>query len=346
MAETKIEWADAVWNPTRGCTKIGPGCKSCYAETFAERFRGVTGHPYELGFDPRTVPEKLAEPLAWRKPRRIFVDSMSDLFHEDFPFEYIAACFGVMAACPKHTFLVLTKRPARALEFFRYIAERGKAYSRRGEVEECFRRARQECDGAAIEASAAYEPAEIDWPLPNVWMGASVSTQADLDKNAPILLQIPAAVRFLSVEPMLGPVNIEPFLQYPPFHEDYKCTLGVTEFRGIEWVIVGGESGPGARPCDVAWIRSIVQQCREAGTACFVKQLGANVRDRNDAGFDGDGDWPEHIGAECRAELDPDDDAQTYQGAAVRIHLRDRKGGDPDEWPEDLRVREFPEVAR
>lgn len=302
---SKIEWTDTTWNPTRGCTKIAQGCKNCYAETFAERWRGIPGHPYEHGFDPRIVPEKLTEPLKWKKPRRIFVDSMSDLFHEAFSFEYISAVFGVMAACPQHTFQVLTKRPARALEFFRWFDER--LNDALIGVKEIRRH------GFDFSISTLADTASR-WPLPNVWIGTSIATQKDADQNT-ILLQIPAAVRFLSAEPLIEAVDLTRF-----FYVGAEGGIDYAYSRSqlVSWLIVGGESGHGARPCNVEWIRSIVEQCKAAGVPCFVKQLGAKP-------YDGDFFF------------------ETGQTRHDCLSLRDRKGGNWDEWPADLRVREFPE---
>jgi protein gp37 len=213
-----IEWTDATWNPMRGCTKVSPGCKHCYAETFAERFRGVPGHPFEQGFDLRLVPEALALPLRWRAGRRVFVNSMSDLFHEAVPDEFIGQVFDVMAKAPQHQFQVLTKRSARM---------------------------------AAVAA-------ELRVPS-NVWMGVSVESEpyaARVDD----LRRVRAGVRFLSVEPLLGP-------------------LPSLDLRGIHWVIVGGESGPRARPMASEWARSVRDQCLASGVPFFFKQWGG-VRKR------------------------------------------------------------------
>jgi protein gp37 len=282
-ANSSIEWllGGATWNPTRGCTPIAPECARCYARTFAERWRGIPGHPYEQGFDPRTVPDALDLPKRWRKPRTVFVNSMSDLFHVAFPDAYIMDVLSVIAAARWHRYIILTKRAARMRDFFRAHREWW------GEPE-------------------------------HVTLGVSVGTLArrgEID----ILRETPAARRMVSFEPLL---------------ED----LGNVDLRGIDLAAIGGESGPGARPCDVRWIRSLVKLCRSAGCAPFVKQLGAHVEDRNDAGFDGDetDTWP----ADTRVEDDPGDTG--YQGAPVRVRLRDRKGADPAEWPEDLRVREMP----
>jgi protein gp37 len=350
--KSSIEWTDATWNPVRGCDEISPGCDNCYARVFAERFRGVPGHPYERGFDPRLAPDKLTEPVKWRAPRRIFVDSMSDLFHEDFPFDYIASCFGVMAACPQHTFQVLTKRPERAAEFFSAPVgletreESVAGYASRLADLVWDARGSEEWRYPALHGrSVANRRAWPGWPLPNVHIGTSIANQRDAETNIPYLLQIPAAVRFLSVEPLIGPVNIREYLmsgadpgrcancgqghgfsRCPNYGGVAKTRSGAvpcTEFRrqdfAIAWVIVGGESGPGARPCDVAWIRSIVAQCKAVGVPVFVKQLGAKPES------DGFADLNGRIARGPR-----------------RIVLDDRKGGDWNEWPADLRIRQFP----
>lgn len=208
-----IEWTQATWNPVRGCTKVSPGCKHCYAETFAERFRGVPGHPFEQGFDLRLVPTALDLPLRWRKGRLVFVNSMSDLFHEDVPDAYVERVFSVIRTAPHHQFQVLTKRAERMFEF-----------TQRHGVP------------------------------PNAWMGVSVESVAYRSRIA-LLRRVPAKVRFLSLEPLLGP-------------------LGALGLRGIHWVIVGGESGPGARRMKPDWVTDIRRQCRQAGIPFFFKQWG------------------------------------------------------------------------
>lgn len=316
---TKIEWTDVTWNPVRGCSRVSEGCRNCYAERMAARnLPGLrsptTGEPFAVLRDagPRwtgqieLIKAKLHEPLRWKRPRRVFVNSMSDLFHESLPDEAIDRVFAVMALCPQHVFQVLTKRPERMREYFADIPYR------------------QEMVGIVAEYESGidrYTNTSPRWtfPLDNVWLGVSVEDQVTADERIPLLLQTPAAVRFVSYEPALGPVSfrwaswvprIKPgALEWHEWHLD--------GLRGIGWVICGGESGPGARQCDIAWMRSVIAECKEAGVPVFVKQLGAN-----DTRY---------------TELD-----QGYQGAPVQVWLRDRKGGDPSEWPADLRVREFP----
>ncbi|HEV2962052.1 MAG TPA: phage Gp37/Gp68 family protein [Candidatus Angelobacter sp.] len=215
---SKIEWTDATWNPVRGCSKISPGCKHCYAERFAERFRGVDGHPFEQGFDLRLVPEKLADPLRWKTPKMIFVNSMSDLFHTQVPQSYISKVASVMLLARWHTYQVLTKRSERLRELLS------------GPLRQ-----------AAEEA--------------HIWWGVSVENRKHGFPRIADLQATPAAVRFLSIEPLI---------------ED----LGTLQLDGISWVIIGGESGPGARPMREEWVLSVREQCREAGIPFFFKQWG------------------------------------------------------------------------
>lgn len=222
--KSKIEWTDATWNPVRGCTKISPGCKHCYAEAFAERFRGVKGHPYEQGFDLRLVPSKLEEPLRWKTPRMIFVNSMSDLFHEAVPDPFIEQIVSVMSQAKWHTYQVLTKRSLRMHDLLR---------SRLGSTAQ----------------------------LSHIWWGVSVEDKQYGVPRIDHLRSTPASVRFLSIEPLL---------------ED----LGVLDLSGIHWVIVGGESGYGARPMREEWVLSIRDQCAKAGIAFFFKQWGGHRKSR------------------------------------------------------------------
>ena len=229
-SNTSIEWTDATWNPIRGCTKISPGCAHCYAETFAERFRGVPGHPYEQGFDLRFVPGKLAEPLRLRSPRMIFVNSMSDLFHEGVPDDYIASVVRVMNLTPWHTYQVLTKRSERMRDYL----------------------------------DSHPEAADKPW----IWWGVSVENRRDGLPRMSHLRAAPAGMRFLSVEPLL---------------ED----LGAIDLSGIDWVILGGESGPGARPMNADWARSIRDQCQAAKVPFFFKQWGGTRKGKTGRLLDG-----------------------------------------------------------
>ena len=214
--KSAIEWTESTWNPVTGCDKVSPGCAHCYAETFAERWRGVPGHPYEQGFDLRLWPERLEQPLRWRRPRLIFVNSMSDLFHEDIPDEFVAEVFEVMREADWHTFQILTKRHERLVEL----------------------------------------GCQIDWPK-NVWMGVSIENRRFVHR-ADHLRQVSAAMRFVSAEPLLGPLE----------------GLDLSE---IDWLIAGGESGPRHRPVRVEWLRDLRDRCAEAEVAFFFKQWGGRT---------------------------------------------------------------------
>lgn len=243
--ESKIEWTDATWNPVTGCDKVSPGCKNCYAETLAERFRGTPGHPYEQGFDLRLWPDRLKLPKLWTKPRRIFVNSMSDLFHEQIPLSFIQAVFMAMQKADHHTFQVLTKRP---------------------------------------EGMRDLSPLLV-WP-DHIWAGTSVENE-DYLWRVPVLLEVPAKTKFLSLEPLLGPIK------------------GLHQYLdGIDWVIVGGESGPGARHMELEWVREIRDQCKDARVPFFMKQTGSSL--------------------------------------SKAMSLKSRKGEDMAEWPNDVQIREFP----
>jgi protein gp37 len=237
---SEIDWTDMTWNPVRGCTKVSPGCKFCYAEAFAERFRGVAGHPYERGFDVRVVPGVLEQPLRWRKPRKVFVNSMSDLFHEDVPDAFIDRALAVMLLSPRHTFQVLTKR-----------AERLPIYMQGAGV-----RVADVAAALAAKRGTALAASARAWPPRNLWLGVSVEDRRYGLPRLDALRRTPAALRFLSIEPLLE-------------------ELGPVDLPGIGWVIVGGESGGRARECNLAWIRCVVEQCDEQSVPVFVKQMGA-----------------------------------------------------------------------
>ncbi len=237
MASTSpIEWTQMTWNPVRGCTRVSEGCRNCYAERLATRFAGIGGAYEGLSIMTpsgprwtnkiRLVPEILEQPLRWRQPRLIFVNSMSDLFHPDVPLEFIQRVFDVVERCPQHTFQILTKRSERLREL----------------------------------------APSLNWPA-NAWMGVSVE-DARVTRRISDLQAVPAAVRFLSVEPLIGPIDYLPL-------------------EGIHWVIVGGESGPGARPIEPEWVKSIFRQCRTAETAFFFKQWGGPRKNRTGRELDG-----------------------------------------------------------
>lgn len=282
---TGISWTDETWNPVRGCSRVSEGCRHCYAEQQAARIvrmgKGqptpydglvsvrskVSGLRYKdinaagSWDEPRwtgvvrLAPERLADPLRWRRPRRVFVNSMSDLFHESLTNEQIAAVFGIMAACPQHTFQILTKRARRMREWFEWLRNQSDPYPAG---------ALDYLDDTATDALAGHYNcchlnlmASCRWPLRNVWLGVSVENQDAADERGDDLRETPAAVHFWSVEPQLGDVNARRWLG---------------RGRGCEWLINGCESGPGARPCATSWLRSLRDQCKEAGVPFFLKQ--------------------------------------------------------------------------
>ncbi|NLG06044.1 MAG: phage Gp37/Gp68 family protein [Clostridia bacterium] len=271
---TKIEWTGATWNPLVGCSVVAAGCRNCYAMRMASRVEAMGTAPHYAGTTTRVngkavwtgkvngAPEKIVlQPLRWKRPRRIFVNSMSDLFHESVPDEAIDRIFAVMALCPQHTFQVLTKRPDRMRAYL--------STPTRHDI---------------IAARWNYHPSRPKggdsrtaglWPFPNVWLGTSVSTQADADANIPHLLATPAAVRFLSCEPLLGPVDLRGIWTHCPTHDFASgfCVGPCPDRRRIDWVICGGESGPKRRPIDLQWARSLRAQCAAAGVPFFFKQV-------------------------------------------------------------------------
>lgn len=297
MLNSKIEWlhrpgkASRTYNPINGCTRISPGCINCYAEQMASRFSDAGQFYAGLAARTKSGPRwsgnvrleeaKITEPLKWRQPATVF-PSMSDWFHEDVPDKWLDLLFAVWSQCPQHTLLLLTKRAKRMYEYF----------------------SNPDREDAIDEAGQTFGWCHANvhrrWPLPNVELGVSAENQQYADERIPWLLKTPAGLRFVSYEPALGGIDIYQYLggNRNPIGPAYGG-------KGLDWVIVGGESGPSARPFEIDWARSIVKQCANAGVSCFVKQLGARP-------------------------------------IPVSYQVKDKKGGNPDEWPVDLRVRQFP----
>lgn len=308
MTTTSIEWTQnpdgtpgRSWNPLRGCSRISPGCMHCYAESIARRFSGPD-RPFHGLIDHRgrwngkilQAPEAtLLEPSTWRKPTRVFVNSMTDLFHENVPDGWIDQIFAVMARFREHTYIVLTKRADRMREYLTHPDRQWKILAAAAQLPPC-----------GMERLRA-------WPLPHVWLGVSVEDQERAEERIPELLRSPAAVRFLSCEPLLGPVDLRGLFHCCSTHdfESGFCVQDCGDWQWLGWVIVGGESGPGARSMNLCWAKGIVQDCHHARVPCFVKQLGAKPG------------WP---------------------GPNDRYPISDRKGAVLDEWPAELRVRQWP----
>lgn len=306
--KSKIEWTDASWSPIVGCSRKSEGCRNCWSERFLARFGGIQGHKFEglsryteegprWSGTVRLAEDSLEEPLRWKKPRKIFVCSTSDLFHEKVQDEWIDKVFAVMALSTQHTFQVLTKRPQRMNAYLS------------GSTPTRIQALMDQPTWINLPAGRSYPRMAQQWPLPNIWLGVSCEDQKTADERIPLLLQTPAAVRWISAEPLLGPVEIFHKMTGDILHssgDDYNPD-------GLNWVVVGGESGPKARSFHLDWARDIIAQCHAAhdGVPVFVKQLGSNTI------FNG-----------------------AYPGA--RFHLENKKGGDIEEWPADLRIREFP----
>ncbi len=332
-----IEWTDTTWNPVRGCSRVSAGCENCYAERVAWRFKGegkpyeglvreVNGRPVWTG-QIRLLDAALNEPRRWRKPRRVFVNSMSDLFHQGVPTGFIDRVFLTMALSPQHQFQVLTKRPDRMLQ---YVLE---------------------AHGHRTQSLHAWVRGGGAWPPANVWLGVSVEDQATADQRVPLLLETPAAVRWVSYEPALGPVDFEPYLHCPrcgytnddaALHLDHNLCDGKPNPPVLDWVVVGGESGPGAREFNVRWAVDTVKACKAAGVPVFVKQIGS---------------LPIYWCAGRLADPDPDvpydddfcDGYEASEHGHCSMHftqrcawIGDRSGRNMNEWPPAIRVREYP----
>lgn len=339
---TSIEWTDRTWNPVRGCSRVSPGCVNCYAEGIAARF-SKPGLAYEglakrVGGEARwtgqvrLIRDALTEPLSWRKPQRIFVNSMSDLFHEALTNEQIALVFGAMAAAPQHTFQVLTKRADRMREWFKWAEEYEPDEGGIGPHRAMYDAICHDGENSWPESWDSDGPLPLgdSWPLKNVWLGVSVEDQVRAGERIAELVRTPAAVRFLSCEPLLEHIALGLLGTMP---KDWGMGYAPICSR-LNWVIIGGESGRNARPFDVQWARSIVKECADADVACFVKQLGA-------VPFDGTQSQPKPTGA---FRTNPSTLKRQAQFTLTTLGLDSAKGGDPREWPADLRVRQFPEV--
>lgn len=291
--KTGIEWTDATWNPVRGCSRVSAGCQNCYAETVAGRFSGA-GMAYEgliakggqWNGQIKLVPDALGQPLSWKKPRKIFVNSMSDLFHENVPTDFIDQVFAIMACAKQHTFQILTKRPERMRYYAKRVAES---------------QPHDEVNMAVFDAANCLDGSFATWPLPNVWLGVSVEDQETADERIPLLLQTPAAVRWISAEPLLEAVDLKRFIASPRHYmtrcehcswhgsselcgtnfdgDDIICpeccqSICGDDAPGLDWVVVGGESGKNARPMHPDWARSLRDQCKAAGVPFLFKQWG------------------------------------------------------------------------
>lgn len=340
MGDTTIQWTEKTWNPIRGCSVVSPGCVNCYAMKQAHRFSG-DGRPY-AGLTKQTkagpqwsgkvmlAEDHLNDPLRWREPRRVFVNSMSDLFHESVPDEWIDRIFAVMALADHHTFQILTKRAKRMHD---YLVKRDWGFA---------------VNRIAKRVVHYNGFGEVVPPLRNVWLGVSAEDQKHADERIPLLLRTPAAIRFISAEPLLGPIDLtelpsffdgenRPLMRLNALRGRHHCGPAVKDAESrLDWVIVGGESGNGARPFEVSWARSIVKQCAAAKVPCFVKQLGRVPLMSED-------EWR---AAPMTRLLNHLNVKHAPDGSGfVPLKLSDNKGGHPEDWPEDLRVREFPKVA-
>lgn len=273
MGDTKIHWADKVWNPVTGCTKISPGCQNCYAEKMAKRLAGRYGYPADEPFRVTMHSDRLKEPGKWKKSKRIFVCSMGDLFHENVPFSWVDMIMKVAWDNRKHTFIILTKRPDRMLQYFSELSTPGTSSPA----------------AARLLESRNYSQEHHGWHmrylrrghLQNLTIGVTAENQEQANKRIPILLQIPAAVRFVSVEPMLGPVDLESKV-VQIVHED-NDGYGVEMIKGLDWVICGGESGQKARSMNPEWAESLHDQCKAAGVPFFMKQLSGRTKAEREA---------------------------------------------------------------
>ncbi|HEY9866398.1 MAG TPA: phage Gp37/Gp68 family protein [Candidatus Obscuribacterales bacterium] len=295
---TKIQWADETWNPIVGCSRTSPGCKNCYAAVAAQSYRLQQFPQYQKVKDwdgtVEFVESQLDKPLGWKKPKKIFL-SMSDPFHKNVPFEWIERIFSVIEETPQHTYQILTKWPHRMIDFFDWYSAR--------------------CSDHSVD---------LQWRMPdNVWLGVSCENQQTANERIPLLMKIPAKVRFLSCEPLLEPLDLSKFLpiEWSEIAEDWiESWPGIGSYSTNDypnWIIAGGESGAGSRPCHVDWLRDIASQAQSAKVPVFIKQLGSNA---------------------IASTPYIDDVANNH----YCLKLKDRKGGDINEFPEDLKLQQFP----
>jgi len=309
MSKTKIEWSEFSWNPVVGCSKVSEGCLNCYAEKMAERLASIACSPkkkaplteselaytnvvqmwhdpkiektYWKGWNGKTafVESALEKPLHWKKPRMIFVCSMSDLFHESVPFEWLDKVMAIIALCPQHKFQILTKQQKRMLEYYtKPKTLKGECVNNQILPTVQFRVKKRV--RTVVHHSQQYSKQQLNmwdgrWPLPNLWLGVTCENQRTADERIPILLQIPAAVRFISFEPLLEDIDFNLIERPNHFH---STPYGWLKYFGkqIHWIIIGCESGPKRRPCKLEWVRNIVSQCKAANVPVFIKQLNIN----------------------------------------------------------------------
>lgn len=327
---SRIEWTEATWNCIYGCSRVSPGCENCYAERHCHRFSGAGERHEGLTVLRKKGPvwtgkidlayHRMFIPMQWSRARRIFVNSLSDVFHDGVPFGYVMAMFAVMAACPDHTFQLLTKRQRRMADFYAYMRKK------ESPARECVREAMSVLDTLYREeklSAGIYErySARLDavpakpWPLSNVWLGVSVEDQPRADERLEALFECEAAVHWASLEPLLGRVDLK----------NVKRRSGETfnALKQLDWAVIGGESGIGARSMELGWALDSLEQCESEGVPALMKQLGSKPT------------W-----------ADPSWKGEADEAPRVRVHLGDKKGGDWDEWPDPkLRVRNYPKLS-
>lgn len=334
---TQIEWTDMVWNFLRGCRRVSEGCTNCYAERQAIRHAGPGGSYEGLVKSTPNGPrwtgklsyheDILLAPLRRKKPTKYFVNSMSDLFYQEVTDEMLDKAFAVMSLTPQHTYQILTKRPERAYE---YLANRG-SWPLLTMMESLMSK-EERANGPRSRTAFAkrlggVELSEIDWPLRNVWLGVSCEDQKTADKRIPLLLKTPAAVRWVSAEPLLGPIDFHVWLP-DEWSGGARQDAPYGDTPPLDWIVVGGESGPHSRPFDVAWATEIVRQCKSTDVPVFVKQIGAKP-------YNSGGDPWKSPGS---IVVPVDSNVRT-------INFRDKKGADVGEWPPHINVRQMPEVS-